>query len=554
MNNQSRLTQMLQSYKDAMKASIMFSLVINLLLLTPTIYMLQVYDRVINSANEFTLLMLTLMLAIAYGLQSAIEYIRSKMLIDVSADMQRKFNPFVFDITFGSSGLEKPTQPFSDFLQLRQFLTGKAMISILDAPWAPIFIACAFLLNPWLGIYSLVSSIILIALSVVNERATSEHLRQASQYSIQSAKQVADISKHADAVGSMGMLAGLKKRWMSLDDMVNDHQVQASMSSAKIISASKFIKMATQSGILGVGALLVLENKIGPSAMIASTFLLSRALAPMDQLIASWKSISAARLAYSRLKSQIESSDASIKQRGLPSPTGELQIQNLLIKSDSGREILGEINLKIAASTVTVIAGHSASGKTTLARAIVGLIKPTSGSVRLDGADVNAWDQNELGQYVGYLPQSVDLIGASVAQNIARFTQVDMQKVVDAAKLAGVHEMILALPDGYETIVGDANLNLSGGQRQRVALARALYNTPKLIVLDEPNSNLDQDGETALANAIEKLKSMGSSVVLITHRTFALKLADQVIILGSGKITHQGKPSDLKKPAVENAK
>mgnify|MGYP001185083491 CR=1 FL=1 len=550
-NNHSRLLDMLGSYRDALRAAIIFSLVINLLLLTPTIYMLQVYDRVINSNNAFTLAMLTLMLVFAYGLQSAIEYIRSKMLISVSAHMQSHFNPTVFDITFSGGVGEKPTQPFSDFLQLRQFLTGKAMVSILDAPWSPIFIICTFLLNTWLGVYALLSTIVLIALSIANEHATSSPLQEASKQSIDSAKQITDIAKHSDAVGSMGMLSGLKRRWASLDEKVSQNQVQASIASAKISAASRFIKLTTQSGILGLGALLVLENQIGPGAMIASTFLLSRALGPMDQLISSWKSIAAAKLAYARLKEYLNEADESIKQSGLPAPVGKIAIENLHIETKkTAKNILSDITLTIEPSTITVIAGPSASGKTTLARAITGLIRPTHGVVRLDGVDVSAWDGNELGRYVGYLPQSIDLLNGSVAQNIARFEEVDMDKVVYAAKLAGVHEMILKLPDGYETIIGDATASLSGGQRQRVALARAMYNNPKVLVLDEPNSNLDQDGEKALAIAVDQCRRNGATILLITHRTFAAKLADNILLLKDGKIFKFGKREEVLREQV----
>ncbi|MBS4089749.1 type I secretion system permease/ATPase [Pseudomonas rustica] len=516
----------------------LFSGVINLLMLVPSVYMMQVFDRVLTSRNETTLLMLSLILLIFFALSCALEWVRGQVMIKMSAGLDTQLGERVFDAAFQRSLKEhsaNPAQVLSDLNSIRQFVTGPALIALFDAPWLPIYVIATFLFHPLLGVFTVVGSLILAGLAIWNELTTRKSMSEANRLSVASSSYVNGTLQNAEVIQAMGMLQPLRSRWYNVQQRVINEQGEASDRSSRIAAISRFIRMTWQSLALGLGAILVIENQISAGVMIAVSVLLGRAMAPAEALIGSWKQMGNAKSSYERLNRLLNEFPKDTLRMPLPAPTGALSIDKLVITPPGmQRPAVNGVTFKLAKGEVLAIIGPSASGKSSLARAMVGIWPANHGSVRLDNAEVSQWSREALGPHLGYLPQDIELFDGSIAENIARFGTVDSDKVIEAAQMAGIHEMILHFPKGYDAMLGSGGLGLSGGQKQRIALARALYDAPSLVVLDEPNSNLDEAGEAALVQAVRKLKEKGSTVVLVTHRPNILGVVDKLLFLKEG--------------------
>lgn len=521
-----------------------FSFLINVLMLTPTIYMLQMYDRVLVSRNELTLLMITLMVVGLYLLLSGLEWVRSRILVRVGTQFDDALNRRVFDTAFQSclrSGGVDAGQALADLTHLRQFITGNGLFAFFDVPWFPIYLFVIFILHPVLGWFSVVGATLSIFLALVNEWATRGPLSEANQAAISAGNYASNHLRHAEVIEAMGMLDALRSHWFPRYQNLLALQSIASDRAATIGAIGKWIRLTQQSLILGLGAYLVIKGQMSGGGMIAGSILMGRALAPVDQLLGSWKNVISSRGAFDRLEKMLARFPAPPPTMALPPPRGSLRVESVLASAPgSEAQILKGVSFALSPGEAVAIIGPSASGKSTLARLLVGVWPASSGTVRLDGADVFAWDKRELGPHVGYLPQDVELFEGSVAENIARFGNIDHGRIIDAAELAGVHDMILHFPQGYDTPIGVSGGFLSGGQRQRIALARAVYGRPALIVLDEPNASLDEAGEAALVRTVGVMKQAGSAVVLITHRTSTLASVEKILVLRDGKVAAFG--------------
>ncbi|MBP2850104.1 type I secretion system permease/ATPase [Dickeya oryzae] len=527
-----------------------FSAVINLLMLAPSVYMLQVYDRVLASGNGITLLMLTLLMAGLCAFMGALEWVRSLLVVRLGTRIDLALNQDVFNAAFArnlDAGDGRAGMALTDLTLLRQFITGNALFAFFDVPWFPLFLLVLFLLHPWLGLLALGGTVVLVALTWLNQYLTSQPLAEANLQS-QQATHLADAQlRNADVIEAMGMLGNLRQRWLARHYRFISLQNLASERAAAVGGASKYSRIALQSFMLGLGALLAIDGKITPGMMIAGSILVGRVLSPIDQLIGVWKQWSSARIAWQRLTRLIAVYPPRPESMALPAPEGQLSVEQVSLRpaQGNGNARLQNIHFSLQAGETLVVLGASGSGKSTLARLLVGAQAPTQGKVRLDGADLDLVDKSAFGPAIGYLPQDVQLFRGTLAENIARFGEADPEKVVAAAKLAGVHELILSLPKGYDTELGDGGSGLSGGQRQRIGLARAMYGDPCLLVLDEPNASLDSDGDKALMQAIVALQKRGATVVLITHRPALTTLAQKILILHEGQQQRMGLARDV---------
>lgn len=534
-----------------------FSMFVNILMLVPALYMLQIYDRVLGSRNETTLWVLTLIMVFMYLLLAGLEWMRARLLVQAGLKLDGDMKARVFDASFQnnlrSSGANAG-QFMTDFTNVRQFFTGAGLITFFDAPWTPIFLVVIFLMHPLLGGVALAGALILVFLTWVTERITQKPLAAANVAAIGANNFATNSLRNAEVIEAMGMLPRLRERWNERNRKMLALQTLASARAGTITSTTKFVRITLQSLILGMGALLVIDGKLTAGAMIAASILMGRALSPVEMAIGNWKGFVAARSAYERLTKLLAMFPAGGERMALPAPKGAISVEALMAAAPgTTTPILKGITLAIPAGTVVGIIGPSASGKSTFARLLVGVWPPAAGKVRLDGADVYTWNKEELGPHLGYLPQDIELFEGAVAENIARFGEVDSEKVVAAATLAGVHEMILRLPQGYDTPIGVGGSVLSGGQRQRIALARALYGDPAFLVLDEPNSNLDDVGEAALVQCLQELKSQGKTIIVITHRTSVLSVVDRLIVMREGQVQAYGPRDDVLKSLQQAA-
>lgn len=545
------LFKALGDYKSILISVGCFTALINVLMLVPSIYMLQVYDRVLSSQNETTLVMLSLMVVGFFAFIGLLEVVRSFIVIRIGSQLERRFNLRVYQAAFERNlfkGEGNAGQSLGDLTHIRQFVTGPALFAFFDAPWFPVYLFVIYLFNVWLGVLATAGALLLIALACLNEYMTKKPLGEAAGFSQKSSQLATSHLHNAETIQAMGMLGSLRKRWFQVHSRFLGLQNQASDTGAVISSLSKTLRLCLQSLVLGLGALLVIKGDMTAGMMIAGSILMGRVLSPIDQLIAVWKQWSGAKLAYRRLDALLQAFPPSDDAMALPAPKGQITFEQVSAGPPGQRAAtLHMVNFNLGAGEVLGVLGASGSGKSTLARVLVGVWPTLGGTVRLDGADIHRWNRDQLGPYIGYLPQDIELFSGSIAENIARFSEADPQKVVAAAQQAGVHEMILRLPQGYDTQLGEDGSGLSGGQKQRVALARAMYGTPSLVVLDEPNSNLDTVGEAALASAIAQLKAQGTTVVLVTHRSSVLAQADKLLVLNDGRLQAFGASQDVLK-------
>lgn len=527
-----------------------FSLFVNALMLVPTFYMLQVYGRVLTSGSLPTLAMLTIIMVILTITTGLLEWIRSRIMVRVSTKLDAILSRDVYRASFkqalATGGMNASAQPLSDLTSLRQFLTGNGVFAFFDAPWLPIYVAVMFMFHPWFGWTAIGCAIVLICLAYANEKVTGKAIADANRENMAATLYTTKNLRNAEVIESMGMLDSLINRWSLRQKNVLLLQSAASDNGGVVTSMSKTFRVMVQSLILGLGAYLAINHEINPALVIAGSVLLGRALAPIDLMIGSWKGFISARGQYDRLTEILSRLQAEPVRMPLPAPEGNVTVENLIVGAPGSRTaIIRGISFAVQAGTVVGVIGPSASGKSTLARALLGIWPPQHGSVRLDGAEISNWDKAELGPYIGYLPQDIELFEGTISENIARFGEVDAELVVQAAKVSGVHDMILLLPDGYDTVIGSDGVNLSGGQRQRIGLARSIYGSPKLIILDEPNSNLDEVGERALSYALEYLKASGATVFVITHRTNILSQLDRLLVMKDGLISMYGPTADV---------
>jgi ATP-binding cassette subfamily C protein EexD len=523
----------------------LFSMFINLLMLVPAFYMLQVYDRVVTSGSVPTLVMLTLVMLLLMITMGGLEWVRSRIMVRVSTKIDTLLGHRLYDASFKQAlqtgGMQANAQPLSDLTGLRQFLTGNGLFAFFDAPWVPIYIAIMFVFHPWFGVVAIISVIILATLAVINEKVTGKMLAEANKENMGAIQFTNKNLRNAEVVESMGMLPRIRDRWQEKNRKVLALQGIASDRAGILTSISKTTRLIVQSLVLGLGAYLTIQQEISPGLMIAGSILLGRALAPIDQMIGVWKQFVSARSQYQRLNEILTHVGEEPERMSLPAPKGVVSAENVMVAPPGSRTpVVKGVSFVVEAGEMVGIVGPSAAGKSTLARAILGIWPTLGGKMRLDGADIFNWKREELGPHIGYLPQDIELFEGSISENIARFGEVDAQEVVRAAQMAGVHEMILRLPEGYDTVIGATGGALSGGQRQRIGLARAIYGHPKLIVLDEPNSNLDDQGEAALAVALRNLKETGATVFIITHRSSVLSQVQKLMVMKEGVLAMFG--------------
>ncbi len=533
------LSDALRRCRSGFFAVVFFSFAINMLLLTAPLYMLQVFDRVLTSRSINTLIYLTLVAAFAFIILWGLEIVRGRVMVSLGTWLDRRVGGSVLAASLGAGLGQRSAsiQPVQDIGVVRTFLTGPGIFPILDAPWTPVFLAVVFLLHPLLGWIGLAGATLLFVFALANDLATRGPLVRASQISGSALDEAQAAARNADVIEAMGMMPNVVSRWTRKIDGSLVQQARASRTAGLITASSKFVRQTLQIAILGVGAWLVLGNELTPGGMIAGSILIARALAPVEQAIGSWRGAIGARTAYRRIKHLLAAAARPDEAEPLPRPEGSVAAEGISFAYPGETEpFLRNISFALNPGESLGLIGPTASGKTTLARILVGTLKPQIGNARLGGADIAQWDSRDRGQYVGYLPQDVELFSGTVRENIARLGQGDAEGVYAAARLAGVHEDILALPNAYETEIGVGGMALSGGQRQRIGFARAVYGDPKLVVLDEPNSNLDAAGESALFDALAHLRGQGITVVIIAHRPGVLRGVDKILVLRKGSM------------------
>lgn len=545
-------SELKQTILSAKKSIIMvgfFSMFINLLMLVPPLYMLQLYDRVLASRSESTLIMLTLIVIVLFITMGLLEMVRSRILIKFGNKFSNLLSDRVFDSTFELAN-KKPEAASSrlmgDLMQLRQFLSGNGLYAFFDAPWIPIYIAVLFLFHPMFGLFAIFAAIVLICFTFLNEYTTKKKMDEANSLNRESMMHLESNIRNAEVINAMGMKNNVRKKWESKYFGFLNAQNEASNKASIWSNTSKTTRMFFQSMILGLGAYLSIQMELSPGMMIAGSIIMGRALAPLDLMINTWKGFSSTRMSYKRIDELLKNFPKEKDYMELPAPKGFLSIENVFAKPPaSDKYSLQELNLRVEKGDIVGVVGPSAAGKSTLARVILGVWPVAHGTVRMDGADISQWDREHLGQFIGYLPQDIELFEGTISENIARFSEVNPSKVIDAAMKAGVHDMILRLPEGYDTVIGKAGMILSGGQRQRIGLARAIYNNPVFVVLDEPNSNLDDQGELALLKTVEELKKTETTVIIITHRPNILKATNKLAMMNAGKVEKYGNTTEI---------
>lgn len=533
-------------------AAAVFSLLINILYLAPTLYMLQVYDRVVPTAGKTTLLFVTLVLALALLTLSSLDMVRNRLLVRASQRVDALVAPRILKQMMAADSAAAG-QAMRDFDSIRTAMATPAIAAIFDLPWTPVFLLVAFMLHFWIGILSIVAMVALVTLAYLNQRATQKKMDIATSAMASAHNSQQAAATQGSTVKGLGMTGAMVERQLAHRRIALANMVNAQFAGSKLSASSRFVRLFLQSVALGVGALLAIAGEISSGAIIASSVLMSRALQPVESIIAAWSPLTSARASVMRLARAFENIDEQRIYTALPAPTGVLQVEEVGVRGREGRPILVGISFRADPGQILGIIGPSGSGKTTLGKIIVGAIQPTIGTVRLDGAKLTDWDQDELGKHLGYMPQEPSLFEGTIKENIARFqkgaSSEEARKIdesaIAAAKEAGIHELILQLPKGYDSQLGLMGAGLSAGQAQRVALARALYGEPQLLLLDEPNAFMDQQGEAALVAAIAKARARGATVIVIAHRRGVLAAVDRLLVLEDGKPRMIGPAKDV---------
>jgi PrtD family type I secretion system ABC transporter len=538
-----------------------FSSLVNILMLTGPMFMMQIYDRVLTSGSVPTLIALIIIVMALYTYYGFLEYLRSRLLVRVGRRVEETLRNRVFDVVTTHALRRTPgigSQPVNDLATIRQYLSGPGPFAFLDMPWVPVYLGVITMMHWLLGLASAVAALAIFALAVMSERTTREPLTEATKATVKASMMTEEGRRNAEALYALGMLGALRSRWQQIQQQALDYQTVANDAGGGLGAISRVFRLMIQSGILALGAYLAIQHEISSGSMIAASIIMSRALAPVEQAVANWQQFLAFRKARERLSNMLRSVPPLAKRMALPAPQGRLDIDNLIIQMPGvEKPLLAGVSFNVLPGEGVGVIGPTGAGKSTLARALVGILQPTRGTVRLDGATLDQRDPDELGRLVGYLPQDVQLFDGTVMQNISRFDpEAEPNKVVEAAKLANVHDLIMRLPDGYNTPLGENGARLSAGQRQRMALARAMYKDPVLFVLDEPNSNLDAEGEAALDHAIRHALGRNAAVVVIAHRPSALAAIGKMVVLSDGRVAALG-PRDevlrkvLMRPATQ---
>jgi len=530
--------------------AMLFSAALNVLFIAPMLYMLQVYDRVIPTMGGVTLLFLTVVLLFALVTMAIFDALRARLLVRASVRLDRILSGAILNATLarpelGAQRIAK--QALREFDVFRQTLTGPVMVGLFDAPWVPVYILICFLIHPWIGVLAVIGAAISVFLAWLNERATNQRLKQANQAAGQAYAGFEFSVAQADVVRALGLRRALVNGHLHDRDNMMEMQTDASLDSSRLSALSRFVRLSLQSLALGLAALLAIDAKVSPGAVFASSFMVGRALAPIDQLVGGWKNIVAALGAYQTLRDLFTETPADVSMTRLPAPTGKLNVEELTVLDPSRRVILGKVSFDVAAGEMIAIVGPSGAGKSTLVKALAGAAVPAAGLIRFDGADQRNWDSEELAEHVGYMPQEASLFAGTVKENIARFRNrlgeeaADIDPaVVEAAQLARAHELILQLPGGYDYQLGLGGKGLSVGQSQRIALARALFRSPQYLILDEPNSALDAEGDQQLIQTLEELKKQGRTILIVAHRLSVLPIVDRLMVIKEGRLVMFG--------------
>ena len=539
----------LYQFRGPFLAAFGFSMVINLLMMVSPIYMLQLYDRVLTSRSQETLLMLTLVAVGMIAIMGLLDVVRSRVMVRVGNGFDKVLGERVFTATYRQALAGKGSdhaQGLRDMDLVRQFLTGQGLFAFFDSPWVPIYLVVIFLIHPLLGIVACGGAVILFLFALLTEIVSRHPMARATGYVIKANSFAESSLRNAETVRSMGMLGRIRSLWRDVHHQALSRQSLAADRGAVVSAASKSLRIILQILILGTGGWLALQQEITPGMMIAASIIVGRAVSPVEQAIGQWRGFLSARSAFARLESLTSAYPQSERPMELPRPDGNVDIEGVTAMPPTLNEpVLRGVNFSISGGEAIAVIGPSASGKSTLARLLVGVWPALAGHVRLGGAEIYQWADDDLGKYVGYLPQDIELFDGTVKDNIARFGEADPEQIVIAAEMAGVHDMILHLPDGYDTEIGEGGCRLSGGQRQRIGLARALYGDPVLVVLDEPNSNLDNEGDLALLKAMGELKRRGITAVLITHRPSMLQNVDKILVLQEGMVALYGPREEI---------
>lgn len=556
------IATVLMASRAAFASTALFSCLVNILMLTGPLFMLQVYDRVLTSGSVPTLVALIAIVIALYAYYGFLEYLRARILVRIGRRVEESLRSRVFD-SMAEHALRRTKgiggQPVNDLATIRQFLSGQGPFAFLDMPWVPVYVLVIFLMHWVLGVASVIAAIVIFILALWSERATRGPLAEANSAIVKSSIMTDESRRNSEALHSLGMRGAIRKKWADMQQVALDHQTVANDVGGSLSATSRVLRLMVQSGILALGAYLALQHEISAGAMIAASIIMGRALAPVEQAVASWQQFLGFRKALERLGNILASVPAVANRMKLPQPSGKLEIENLIVQMPgTEKPVLQGISFTVEPGKGIGVIGPTGAGKSTLARALVGVMPIMRGTVRLDGATHDQRDIDEAGKLIGYLPQDIQLFDGTAAQNIARFdVEANPEKIVEAAQLANVHDLIMRLPMGYDTPLGENGARLSAGQRQRVALARCLYGDPVLFVLDEPNSNLDAEGEAALDRAIRVSMERGASVVVIAHRPSALASIQQILVLSEGKTVALG-PRDeilrkvLNRPATAN--
>ena len=555
------LKEALEKCRAAFKIVFVFAFIINLLMLVTPLYSLQVLDRVIGSGNISTLLMLSIIIGFVYFIHTLMQIARSFTLIKVGEWLDNTLSPIIFAHSISASATKvnpASSQMLRDFQTLKTFLTSTGINTIFDAPWSIVYIIVIFMIHPYIGFITIAGAVLIVSLAFFNAVATNRTLGEATEFSIKGMGQADIANRNAEAVEAMGMIKNVKRNWARFNEASLAKQSIASYRNGIISNLSGFIRNIMQMAVTGTGAYIVVTTggqDMTTGGMIASSIIVGRALAPFGYAIGMWKSISGAMKSYKTINESFDKHKVRDQAMPIPHVDGQLTVENVYYAAPTPpgaqppampNHILKGVSFAIQPGEILAVVGPSAAGKSTLAKLIVGVWKASSGSLRLDGGDIFTWNRENFGEHVGYLPQGIELFSGTIKQNIARMQEdVDPELVIETAKMCGAHEMILRLPNGYDTDIGQGGANLSGGQKQRVGLARAFYGTPKLVVLDEPNANLDEAGEEALAGALKEAKTKNISVIVISHRPSVLSAVDKVMVIQDGSVASFGTRKEI---------